>query len=46
LARACLLAAMAELAHSGEQELRLVVTLANVPAYHLYKSLGFNEEPR
>jgi ribosomal protein S18 acetylase RimI-like enzyme len=46
LARACLLAAMAELADSGEHELRLVVTLANAPAYHLYKSLGFNEEPR
>jgi ribosomal protein S18 acetylase RimI-like enzyme len=46
LARACMLATMAQLVASGEHELRLVVTLANAPAYHLYKSLGFTEEPR
>jgi GNAT superfamily N-acetyltransferase len=45
LARACMRAAMAELAAGDEHELRLVVTLANAPAYRLYKSLGFVEEP-
>jgi GNAT superfamily N-acetyltransferase len=46
LARACMNATMAELAANGERELRLVVTLANEPAYHLYQSLGFIEEQR
>ena len=41
LARACLVATMEELRSRGEQELRLVVTLANNPAKRLYESLGF-----
>lgn len=45
LARSCLNAAMSALAAIGEQEIRLVVTLANEPAYHLYKTLGFAQEP-
>ena len=44
LARACISAAMAELLVGGERELHLVVTLANAPALHLYKSLGFEVE--
>jgi ribosomal protein S18 acetylase RimI-like enzyme len=35
---------MAELLVGGERELHLVVTLANAPALHLYKSLGFEVE--
>lgn len=46
LARACMNASMAALAANGERELRLVVTLANEPAYHLYQSLGFIKEQR
>ena len=45
LARACLLAAMSELADQGERELRLVVTLANTRAVRLYTRLGFQFEP-
>ena len=41
LARACLIAAMQDLHGQGERELRLVVTLANLPARSLYESLGF-----
>ena len=44
LARACVSSAMAELRASGESELHLVVTVANAPAFHLYKSLGFEVE--
>ena len=44
LARACINSAMAELLATGEHELHLVVTLANAPAFHLYKSLGFEVE--
>jgi hypothetical protein len=36
LARACMQAVMSELAARGESELGLVVTLANLPAVHLY----------
>lgn len=45
LARACMEAAMNELTLQGERELRLVVTLANVPAVRLYAGLGFQVEP-
>lgn len=41
LARACLIAAMQDLRDQGEGEIRLVVTLANLPARRLYESLGF-----
>ena len=41
LARAGLIAAMQDLRDQGETELRLVVTLANLPARSLYESLGF-----
>ena len=41
LARASLIAAMQDLRDQGETELRLVVTLANLPARTLYESLGF-----
>ena len=41
LARACLISAMHDLREQGETELRLVVTLANLPARRLYESLGF-----
>jgi GNAT superfamily N-acetyltransferase len=41
LARACLVNAMQDLRIQGESELRLVVTLANLPALSLYESLGF-----
>ena len=41
LARACLVNAMQDLRIHGESELRLVVTLANLPALALYQSLGF-----
>ena len=41
LARACLVNAMQDLRVQGESELRLVVTLANLPAMSLYESLGF-----
>jgi len=41
LARACMQAAMSELAADGERELHLVVTLANTRAVGLYASLGF-----
>ena len=41
LARACLVSAMQDLRAQGETELRLVVTLANLPARSLYESLGF-----
>jgi ribosomal protein S18 acetylase RimI-like enzyme len=41
LARACLVNAMQDLRIQGESELRLVVTLANLPALSLYQSLGF-----
>jgi RimJ/RimL family protein N-acetyltransferase len=41
LARACLVAAMSRLHAAGEREVRLVVTLGNLPALHLYQSLGF-----
>lgn len=41
LARASLIAAMQDLREQGETELRLVVTLANLPARSLYESLGF-----
>ena len=41
LARACMDAAMAALYAQGERELRLVVTLANLPALRLYERLGF-----
>ena len=44
LARACLLSAMRALRESGESEVRLVVTLANTPAFALYQSLGFRIE--
>ena len=41
LARACMMAAMSRLHAAGEHELHLVVTLANLPAFNLYTSLGF-----
>ena len=41
LARSGLIAAMQSLRDQGETELRLVVTLANLPARTLYESLGF-----
>jgi len=41
LARGCLVNAMQDLRVQGESELRLVVTLANLPALSLYESLGF-----
>ena len=41
LARACLISAMQDLRDQGEGEIRLVVTLANLPARTLYESLGF-----
>jgi ribosomal protein S18 acetylase RimI-like enzyme len=41
LGRTCMVSAMQELFAAGEFELRLVVTLANMPAVNLYKSLGF-----
>ena len=41
LARVGLVAAMQDLRDQGETELRLVVTLANLPARSLYESLGF-----
>jgi len=41
LARACMEAAMAALFSQGEQELWLVVTVANRPAVRLYERLGF-----
>ena len=41
LARACLISAMQDLCEQGETELRLAVTLANLPALTLYESLGF-----
>lgn len=44
LARACVVAAMGALQAMGEQEVHLVVTLANAPAMHLYQSLGFQVE--
>ena len=44
LARACLLSSMRALRESGESEVRLVVTLANTPAFALYQSLGFRIE--
>lgn len=43
LARACLEAAIAELARRNERELRLLVTRANAPAMALYARLGFQE---
>jgi ribosomal protein S18 acetylase RimI-like enzyme len=43
LARAGLVNAMRRLHATGETELRLVVTLANVAAVRLYRSLGFAE---
>lgn len=46
LARAAMQAAMSELHVQGEQELRLVVTLSNVPAVKLYTRLGFQLEQR
>jgi len=44
LARACMMTAMSRLHAAGEHELGLVVTLANVPAFNLYTSLGFVAE--
>jgi len=44
LARASLERCMGLLHQDGERELRLVVTLANVPALRLYESLGFRQE--
>jgi len=41
LARTCLINAMQDLRAAGECELRLVVTLANLPALRLYERLGF-----
>jgi ribosomal protein S18 acetylase RimI-like enzyme len=41
LARACMMTAMSRLHAAGERELSLVVTLANLPAFNLYSSLGF-----
>jgi RimJ/RimL family protein N-acetyltransferase len=41
LARAALVGAMDDLRAGQEHELRLVVTLANLPAFTLYESLGF-----
>jgi hypothetical protein len=41
LARAGLINSMQDLLTQGESELRLVVTLANLPARTLYESLGF-----
>ena len=41
LARACLISAMQDLRDQGKGEIRLVVTLANLPARTLYESLGF-----
>jgi GNAT superfamily N-acetyltransferase len=41
LARACMMTAMSRLHAAGERQLGLVVTLANVPAFNLYTSLGF-----
>ena len=43
-ARECMQAAMSELLIQGERELRLVVTLANMPAVKLYTGLGFEVE--
>ncbi len=45
LARACLESAVQALLRAGEQELRLVSTVANAPAMALYKSLGFVVQP-
>ncbi len=44
LAQRCMQAAMFELFARGEQELRLLVTLANAPAVKLYTGLGFEWE--
>ena len=44
LARACMASAMQALFAAGEFELRLVVTLENLPAVALYQSLGFAVE--
>ena len=44
LARACMVAAMHSLFAAEERELRLLVTLANIPAVQLYRSLGFEFE--
>jgi ribosomal protein S18 acetylase RimI-like enzyme len=41
LARACLVASMAELSRRGATALRLLVTRANLPAVAMYESLGF-----
>lgn len=41
LARSSLINVMQDLLELGESELRLVVTLANLPARTLYESLGF-----
>jgi len=41
LARACMVSAMQELFARGDREIRLMVTLANLPARTLYESLGF-----
>jgi len=44
LARACITSAMAALFANGEDQLHLVVTKENVPAFHLYRTLGFEIE--
>lgn len=43
LARQCMTAAMTALQAAGEDEVDLVVTLANAPAVALYRSLGFQD---
>lgn len=42
LARACMLSSMHQLRAVGERQLSLFVTLANVEAVSLYRSLGFS----
>ena len=44
LARACLCAAMTELADRGADRLRLLVARSNLPAVRLYERLGFRWE--
>ena len=41
LAKACMSSVMQQLFARGEHEIRLVVTVANVPARTLYENLGF-----
>lgn len=45
LARACLVSVMRALHDAGEMQLRLLVTVDNIAAVALYRSLGFDFEP-